>query len=59
MTQVRIKHNKPSIKSTQKMRPSKQSATIQKHLAAQARPTGYRARPVAQAKTNWAAKVLV
>jgi hypothetical protein len=41
------------------MRPSKQSATMQKHLAAQARPTGYRARPVAQAKTNWAAKVLV
>ena len=58
MPQVRIKHNKPSIKSTQKMR-TQPSAVMQKHLAAQARPTGYRARPVAQAKTNWAAKVLV
>ena len=54
-----VKHNKPSIKSTQKLRPSNQSATMQKHLAAQARPTGYSSQPVAQAKTNWAAKVLV
>jgi hypothetical protein len=57
-TKSTVKHNNPSIKSTQKMRMPR-SAVMEHHLQQQARTPGLRARQPPAQKPGWAHKQLV